>query len=452
MEVNVKTSDSKSGFQSYLNQYNCQYPAILGGEGGAQISNAVGNGTSGNPKYLIYPDKTYGRYTSLPSTVQPHDCNPTPTIKVTYPDGGESLQKDRECEITWTSKNITGNVKIELLRGNAVESVLASSEDDDGSFMWNVSSSIEVGDNFEIRISSITGPSVTDKSDDYFSITDEIIIVGDYNENFDTLESGSEDLPVGYFQSFSDDFNWLVLSGPTPSKVGASPNITGPNGDQTSGGASGNYLYVEASDPNNPGKNADFETPKINISDLENPELTFYYHMFSDSGHMGSLEVDVCSDGQWSNGEIVLDESDYGDEWHSASIDLNPFRSRSEWVKFRFTATTGMSWASDICIDGIEVKGNQVSLSKESSIIRDASFGMCKSQLKYSLPMNLIGKNMKISIFNMQGKEIYNKSDIVANSGIGKVDVMGTDIANGIYTARLKIGDYMLLTNFVISK
>ncbi len=388
----------------------------------------------------------------MPSTVKPHVCNPNPSITVTTPNGGEVLMQGSDCEITWKSSKTTGNVKIELLKNSSVDEVLSDSESDDGNFNWSLTKSTSTGTNFKIRITNIADGSIKDESNDVFSINEEIIINGDYTENFDTLESGSEALPAGYIQSSSDDFNWLVLSGPTPSKTGSSPNVTGPDGDFTSGGANGNYLYVEASDPNNPGKDADFETPKINISSLENPELTFYYHMFSDSGHMGALNVDICKDGEWTNGELLLDDSDYGDEWKKSVINLSSYRLRSEWIKIRYRATTGESWASDICIDGIEVKGNPVDIIQAKVISKGLTLNYHNSQLRYSIPESLIGESIKISIFNMQGKEIYKNSLNLYNSTTGSFSLMSDDIANGVYTAQVKVGNATKLVNFIVSR
>ncbi len=73
LEVNVnRGSSSKSDLQDYIDENSVEFPAIWHEEGGTDLATATGNGTSGNPKYMIYPDKTFSKTGTIPSSITEH--------------------------------------------------------------------------------------------------------------------------------------------------------------------------------------------------------------------------------------------------------------------------------------------------------------------------------------------------------------------------------------------
>ncbi|MCS7019503.1 MAG: Ser-Thr-rich GPI-anchored membrane family protein [Cytophagales bacterium] len=94
------------------------------------------------------------------------------SISVTLPNGGQAIAKPSAYLITWTSVNLpaTQNVRIELLRGNAVQAILFSSTPNDGSELWNVDASLPDDHTYRIRISSVADPFVNAVSADDFMI------------------------------------------------------------------------------------------------------------------------------------------------------------------------------------------------------------------------------------------------------------------------------------------
>ena len=54
-----------------------------------------------------------------------------------------------------------------------------------------------------------------------------------------------------------------------------------------------NYIYTEASSPNNPDKTASIISPCINLSSYNNPVLHFWYHKYG--AGQGSFAVDVST-------------------------------------------------------------------------------------------------------------------------------------------------------------
>ena len=104
-------------------------------------------------------------------------CNSTqPSITVTSPNGGENWQVGSTQNITWTSSGVS-NVMIELDKNSPnsgwhlTYSVPASS----GLFRWtipsSISESIASASDYSIKIWDTTNPSITDSSNNYFTIT-----------------------------------------------------------------------------------------------------------------------------------------------------------------------------------------------------------------------------------------------------------------------------------------
>jgi molybdopterin-binding protein len=92
------------------------------------------------------------------------------TVTVISPNGGESELQNSKHNITWTSKNVVGNVKIELLKGTSVSNTITSSTTNTGTYGWTIPSSQTVGMDYKIRVTSTSDSSVTDVSNSTFTI------------------------------------------------------------------------------------------------------------------------------------------------------------------------------------------------------------------------------------------------------------------------------------------
>lgn len=93
-----------------------------------------------------------------------------PELTLTAPNGGESIQQGTTFNITWTSANYQGTIKIELITatksGVAIE--LGTEAASAGTFAWTVSQ--ETGTNYLIKISDQATGTPADQSDNVFSI------------------------------------------------------------------------------------------------------------------------------------------------------------------------------------------------------------------------------------------------------------------------------------------
>ena len=153
--------------------------------------------------------------------------------------------------------------------------------------------------------------------------------------------SGMENGGLGVWrQSESDDMDWTLREGETPS------SSTGPSG--ASGGSF--YLYTEASSHYN--QTASLETPRFNLSASGGLSLMFDFHMYG-SG-MGSLSVDVY-DGVWHNDIWTRSGQQHTgktDPWEPALVELSAFAGKKDII-VRLRGVTGSSFTSDIAIDNI---------------------------------------------------------------------------------------------------
>ncbi|MDD5688638.1 MAG: carbohydrate-binding protein, partial [Elusimicrobia bacterium] len=93
----------------------------------------------------------------------------TPTITVTYPNGGESLTVGSQQTVTWTSAGTVGNVNIDISTdGGATWSPLVSNTANDGSELVNIPNTPST--TCRIRVQEPDG-SPTDTSNSNFTIT-----------------------------------------------------------------------------------------------------------------------------------------------------------------------------------------------------------------------------------------------------------------------------------------
>ncbi|PZU97791.1 MAG: hypothetical protein DCE90_06845 [Pseudanabaena sp.] len=107
---------------------------------------------------------------------------PLPFVRVTSPNGGNSVLRGGVASITWLD-NIAENVRIDLFKGGSFYRNITTSTPSTGSFNWIVPTDIvtnsasgtpnwvSLGSDYEIRIRSVTNSAVIDSSDARFSIT-----------------------------------------------------------------------------------------------------------------------------------------------------------------------------------------------------------------------------------------------------------------------------------------
>jgi M6 family metalloprotease-like protein len=118
-------------------------------------------------------------------------------INVNTPDGGEVIFPFSTPTITWEA-GITGNVKIDLYKGGVFHMAIATNEANDGKYAWRVPKDISEGEDYQIRISSLTNAvALNDSSDAPF-----VVSKGTFPER--------GVIPYGWFKPSSAKKSWAV--------------------------------------------------------------------------------------------------------------------------------------------------------------------------------------------------------------------------------------------------
>jgi hypothetical protein len=100
---------------------------------------------------------------------------PLPSITVYSPNGGETWTAGSRQTVRWTYKDLSGNVRIELLNGGVLDQIISSGtrigSGGRGAFSWAVPSRQKAGSDYKIRIISLSDWTRFDESNSSFSIT-----------------------------------------------------------------------------------------------------------------------------------------------------------------------------------------------------------------------------------------------------------------------------------------
>lgn len=293
----------------------------------------------------------YGTITvnSTNATIPTQTINVTLTVTgsliVRHPSGGEILWQGNKYTLEWgTDNTVADNVKIDLYKGDILDSTLAESTSNDGQYIWTIPSDQSIGADYSIRISSVTDQEKFGESYTTFSIAASPTLISiPYSESFES-SFGS------WGQSASDDFDWTRISGPTPSLS------TGPSGAQD-----GSYYIFTESTGNSPSKTATLDG-YFDLSSAAAPLLRFYYQMYGST--IGTLVVKVSADQQiWNT--VFSRTGEQGNVWHEANIDLSAFAGQA--VSVQLSGTTGDSFTSDIALDNLTINTSTKTLSYSSN-------------------------------------------------------------------------------------
>ncbi|KAK1172074.1 MAM and LDL-receptor class A domain-containing protein 2-like isoform X2 [Acipenser oxyrinchus oxyrinchus] len=142
----------------------------------------------------------------------------------------------------------------------------------------------------------------------------------------------------GWVQGVTDNFDWQRRSGPTET------HNTGPTGDHTTG--SGNYLYIESSNPRKVGDMAQLRSPLLAPTGPDGYCVAFWYHMFGAT--VGSLSMYLRRNMYESKTLVWQRRGTIEDEWQVAYRHV----TLQDIHEIVFEATVGGA-AGDISIDDI---------------------------------------------------------------------------------------------------
>ncbi len=100
----------------------------------------------------------------------------SPSITVTSPNGGETWQRGTTHTVTWSYTGSPGStVNLVLVKAGTVVGTIASGvptgSSGTGIYTWPISSSGTTGSDFRVSVQSVSQPTVTDSSNNYFTLT-----------------------------------------------------------------------------------------------------------------------------------------------------------------------------------------------------------------------------------------------------------------------------------------
>jgi hypothetical protein len=231
--------------------------------------------------------------------------------------------------------------------------------------------------------------------------------------------------------TLNDDIDWRVLSGITPTQN------TGPIGDHTTGTAAGNFLYLEATGDCYE-KKAILTTPCVDLSSMTNPGMMFWFNMHGED--MGSLHVDVVSEGVLHKNVMDPLKGDWGSGWNEGHVYLWQFAGKE--INIRFRGYTGDGELSDLAIDDLmitEITGLEDNQADRAvNIYPNPSLGVYR--LTFVEP---IQSAVNLKVIDVTGRTIYtNELAEVLPNDIHAIDISAFD--KGVYYLLIEHGNQQI--------
>lgn len=383
----------------------------------------------------------------------------TPHLTILTPKNNDILKivSNFSYSIEWKSFN-TDSVKIELLKGNSIVQVITSSVAVENNqyqknniYGWSIPNGLSAGSDYKIKITNLKDSSVFDISELFTIKTPHIISTFPYNQNFDSFSKGSE-LGDNWGQSVEDGFDWQVLSGPTPTHIDGGETWWPNSGPNAGHNGTGTYLYAEANGHH--GRSAVVSPPLFDTKNSDKLSLSFWYNMWSEDGNnMGTLKLDMrVEQGAWVN--IMKKSGCQGIPWHKAEVDLSAIDDyKKGFVEFRFVGTIKGTNTSDIAIDDFKiietgiVSTNKILLTPPNS----SFFALSNGYLNLNLA-NSINKNVRVSLFDLRGREVAVLVDDLFGTGEFKINISTVinSLSSGAYVCKMKIDGFNITKSTII--
>ncbi len=120
-------------------------------------------------RVIAIPDSLISDTSDAAFTITVVPPPPVPTLTLQAPNGGETWEVGEQEQITWSSANLAGNVKLEYsTNGFADATVITDSVANTGTYTWTVPDA--PSDNVLVRVSSTLTATISDTSDVTFTI------------------------------------------------------------------------------------------------------------------------------------------------------------------------------------------------------------------------------------------------------------------------------------------
>ncbi len=146
----------------------------------------------------------------------------------------------------------------------------------------------------------------------------------------------------------TDSIDWIVHDGMTPTPG------TGPSSDVS---GSGNYIYFETSGCIDAEAHLLSKCIQLDKMGTDTCNMSFFYNMKGID--MGTLRLDVTSDGAQSWQPLWQKEGNQGSDWHQVHIGLGDFMD-GDILQFRFVAIYANGSSGDMALDNIAFHGSHL--------------------------------------------------------------------------------------------
>ncbi|MEN8885398.1 MAG: immunoglobulin-like domain-containing protein [Winogradskyella sp.] len=244
---------------------------------------------------------------------------------------------------------LVGAATLNLVVGDAYNELGATATDNlDG----NLTNSIVIAGNVNTNIigSYTVTYNVSDTADNAAA---EVIRTVNVSDPSSGCVSGISTFPYtesfegsigAWSQSTTDNLNWLVDAGGTPSaNTGPSSAVQGSD-----------YIFVEASVQGTgyPDKRAIITSPCFDLGALTSPIFSFKYHMFG-AADMGSIALEVSDDDGASWTSLWSQTGNQGNQWLTVDLDVSVYAGSN--IQLRFNRFVGSTWQADIAIDDVQL-------------------------------------------------------------------------------------------------
>ena len=248
---------------------------------------------------------------------------------------------------------------------------------------------------------------------------------------FDNFISGVPGTFLDGWRNGSDDqHDWYVYTGATPT------GQTGPSTDTTTG--TGNYVYMEATGVST-GAEANLTSKCFDISNLNRPELNFFYHMYGNT--MGDLHIDISINGILIQDIVPSISGNQGNKWNQASVNLTPYKGI---VKLVFRASRGNDIRSDIAIDDVSIRDAQP-VGIESKEPSKQTVLIFPNPVNDRLVVDLgVASPTQIQVLDATGKLMLEKQFIERSK---KIDC--SQLPAGIYFIRVQTAEKLTTKKFI---
>jgi hypothetical protein len=231
-----------------------------------------------------------------------------------------------------------------------------------------------------------------------------------------------------------DDIDWRTEDGTTPT------SNTGPSTDFNPGTSTGNYLYLEATNCEN--ASAEVLSPCIDLTTFQNPRLLFGYHMYG-SG-MGSLHIDIYSNGQWINNFYVRNGSQ-SQNWLQANVNLAQFMGQTIIVRFR--GITGTGGLSDMAVDFVRVEDPTGTPEYSAANLVNVYPNPAQGMFNFSTE-GLNNEQVTATVYDIAGRVVFSQN-YGEQFGTFQSVIDLTGFENGTYLLEVTVGESVAVQRLV---